>query len=106
MNFVRTVCQAQGAYDGVPERMGSELSESATLSHHCSPQTKEKELEEKKPMASEAAILKFSLDCGRWVADIIQGGFFTVTKNFGGRIGVIHCFYAPCKSGDIVTVQR
>lgn len=47
----------------------------------------------------------------RLVADtmvvvVVGRRFFPVTKNFGGRIREIHCFYGPCKSGDIVAVQK
>lgn len=47
MDFVRTVCQAQGADDGVPERRGSELSESTILSRYVQPKPRERNMKRK-----------------------------------------------------------
>lgn len=120
MDFVRTICQAQGAYDGIPERMGSELSESTLLSCHAQPKPRKRNMKRKSQWLLKLVFYssqlrkiqdgypeaQISLDYVRLVADITEGSFFTVTKNFGGRIRRIHYFYGPCKSRDIVAVQR
>lgn len=46
MDFVRTVCQAQGAYDGIPERTGVRVNRQHNTVTSCSSHTK-KEHEEK-----------------------------------------------------------
>lgn len=107
MDFVRTICQAQGAYDGVPERVGVRVVRGHNTVRSCSPQTKEKEHEEEKPKAPEAALLKFSAqEDSRWLPRGAENSGPCQVGSFGGRIRVVHCFYGPCKSGDMVAVQR
>lgn len=106
MDFVRTICQAQGAYDGVPERTGSELSESTILSCHAQPRPRKRNMKRKsqwllKLLFHSSQLRKIqdgypeaqiTLDYIGFVADIIEGSFFMVIKNFGGRIRGIHYF--------------
>lgn len=40
MDFVRTVCQAQGAYDGIPERTGVRVNRQHNAVTSCSPNPK------------------------------------------------------------------
>lgn len=86
----------------------------------CSPQSEKrkeyKEHDERKPRVSEAAILTFPAQedsiwlprgADNWTVgtDTSEGSFFTVAKNFGGGIRVIHCLHTPRRSGDTVAVQ-